>query len=130
MAASTGIKVHGLADLNRALKLADKETRLGVRAAQRALAEPVRIEAQSRAARLIPNIGVPWAQMRTGITTKVVYVAPKQRRKRGSKRPNLGTLLMDRAMEPALEQNRHRFEADIEHMLDRMAGHFNGGTLG
>ena len=61
--------------------------------------------------------------MRTGITTRLVYVAPVQRGVKGrgrGQRPKFGTLLMDRAMEPALEQNQHRIEADFDQMLDRL----------
>ena len=129
MPAATGIKVHGLTELNRALKTADKETRTGVRKVQRELAEPVRLEAESLATREITRIGPVWAKMRTGVTTKVVYIAPKQR-SRKNPRKNLAPLLMDKAMEPALERNRHRFETDLDHMLEQVAGHFNGSTLG
>ncbi len=119
------IKGHGLKDLHRALKHADKETRDRVRGVERKVAEPVRVEAQELAAREISRIGREWSTMRTGVTTKVVYIAPKRKRKQGSRRPNLAALLMDKAMEPALEQHRDRLFHDLEDAMDTMAGHFN-----
>ena len=63
--------------------------------------------------------------MRTGVTQTLVYVAPRKRgvKTRGSdprRRPNLGTLLADRALEPALRQHEHRIEADFDRMLGRL----------
>ena len=131
MPALGAVKIHGLRDLNRALKTASKETRKEVREAEKQIAEPVRQAAVELATREIRNIGREWSQMRIGVTTKAIYIAPKKRRKQGTARKNLASLLMDRAMEPALEQNRHRFEADIEAALDRVADHFNrGATFG
>lgn len=129
MPAAAGAKVQGLSDLHRALKSADKETRAEVRKAERQIAEPIRAEAAELASREIPNIGTEWAQMRIGITSKLIYVAPKKRRKQGTPRRNLAGLLMDRAMEPALERNRERLEDDIEQALDRMAAHFNKSVV-
>lgn len=100
------------------------------------VARPVQLEAQRLAATEISGIrrtnltsGGEWALMRIGVTSKLLYVAPKKRgNKQGAKkRRNLAPLLMGKAMEPALDANRHRFESDIEDALDRMARHFNGG---
>ncbi len=67
--------------------------------------------------------------MRTGITQKLVYVAPRRRGlKQGrGKRPNLAPLMMGRAMEPALEKNRPEVEREIERLLDTVADDFNRG---
>lgn len=139
MPAATGITVHGLRELNRALKTANKETKREVRESMERVARPVQLDAQKLAATEISGIrrtnlvsGGEWALMRIGVTSKLVYVAPKQRgKKQGSqKRRNLAPLLMGKAMEPALENNRHRFEHDVEQALDRMAAHFNGGPIG
>ncbi len=126
--AAAGIKVKGFTELNRALKNADKETRLGIRKVERQVAEPVRVDAQELAVREISHIGNQWAAMRIGVTQKLVYVAPKQRRKRGSPRPNLAGLLLKKAMEPALEKNRAEIERAMEEALDAMANNFNKGA--
>ncbi len=129
MPAAAGIKVKGFTELHRALKNADKETRLGIRKVERQVAEPVRVEAQALAAREISHIGKEWAAMRIGITQKLVYVAPKQRRKRGSARPNLAGLLLTKAMEPALEKHREQIERSMEQALEEMADNFNKGAV-
>jgi hypothetical protein len=63
--------------------------------------------------------------MRVGVTQSLVYVAPRQRGKKttaSQKRPNLKNLLLDRALEPALEQNIHGVTGEVEHMLNGVAG--------
>ncbi len=126
--ASAAIKVRGFTELHRALRNADRDTRLGVRKAEREVAEPVRVEAQELAAREISHIGKEWAAMKIGITQKLVYVAPKQRRRRGTPRPNLAGLLLTKAMEPALERHRAQIERSMEQALDLMANNFNRGA--
>jgi hypothetical protein len=113
-------------ELIRADARASKDTKLGIRPALRKAAEPVRAAAAGKALGEIRNMpGSPnWAQMRTGVTTKVVYVAPKQKGTHGRgrrRRPNLAGLLMDRAMAPALEENIGGVERALETMLDTMA---------
>lgn len=124
------IAVNGLRELNAAFARSDKQTRLGVRRVQRDLAEPVKLGAESLAVVRIPNVGLRWSRMRIGVTSALIYVAPKERGLRtGSarRRPNLARLLMDRAMQPALEARRPQLEADTELMLDRIADDFNRG---
>lgn len=112
----------------RALARADKETRLGVRRELRQVAEPVQRDAELFARQRIPRIGERWARMRVGITTKTVYVAPSQRsRDRSRRRPNLAGLLMDRAMQPALDAHEHETVRELDRMLDRVADRFNHG---
>lgn len=115
MPAEGAVRVRGLRELNRAFARADRKLRLEKNDALRRAAEPVRDEAEQLAATEISRIGIPWSRMRVGVTTKVVYVAPRERgQKRGSrKRPNLAGLLMGRAMQPALDRNR-------EHVIDRI----------
>jgi hypothetical protein len=125
-----GIAVHGRAELLRAFAAAEKDERKFLREAERRVAEPVRLDAESLARATIPRIGLAWSQMRIGITQRSVYVAPKQRgtRRRDDPRSrrNLGTLLMDRAMQPALERHEHEIAAAYEReVIDRMAARFN-----
>lgn len=123
------IAVTGLRELNAAFARSDKESRLGVRRVQRDLAEPVKLGAETLAVVRIRNIGMRWSRMRIGLTRTLIYVAPRQRGIRNGPRhrPNLAPLLMDRAMEPALEARRPQLEADTERMLERIADEFNKG---
>lgn len=112
------VQVKGLAELNRAMARAPKTLKREYRAGQRRLGEPVRATAESRALAEIGRMprSPAWGRMRTGLTTRLVYVAPRKRgSKRGpQKRPNLAGLLMDRAMQPALDQH----EADIARQFE------------
>ena len=124
------VVLRGQRELLAALAKADKQTRLGVRRELRNVAEPVKRDASALALSTIRRMTVSpkWAGMRIGITRKLVYVAPRQRGTRGrtrASRPNLANLLMDRAMQPALERNEHNLEARLGEALDRMANDFN-----
>lgn len=117
------IRVRGFRELQRALKRAPRDLRLEIRHTLRDVAEPVRLDAERLARENIRRIGVPWSQMRTGVTQKVVYIAPKQRgvksrTDRRLRRPNLADLLMGRAMEPAGVRNEALVEARLEVALD------------
>ena len=118
MPATDSIRVEGLRDLNRVLAQAPKDVRREVRAAERAVGEPVRSAAQQKAVTNIRNIGPKWGLMRVGVTTKAIYVAPKARRRGGSPRPNLAGLLLDRAMVPALEENTAEIVERFDRVLD------------
>lgn len=129
--ASGGYAVEGLRELNRTLKYAPKEVRLGIRKEYRTVAEPVRSTSATLAASSIRRIGPKWARMRTGVTQTEVYVAPRQRGVKGRDnpraRPNLGTLLATRATQPALRQHEHQIEDDFDDMLDRLVTKWNHG---
>lgn len=121
------VSVSGLSDLQRAFKAADitlsRELTVGLRKA----AEPVREEAEQLAGSRIRNILSPtaevdWWRMRVGITTSSVYVAPFQRSRLSRRNPllkrrNLAPLLLERAMEPALDHNRGRVVAAVDDVL-------------
>jgi hypothetical protein len=123
MPASLSVKVRGLRELNAAFKAADRTLQKELRDALRDAAEPVRVDAEALARARISNLGEAWSEMRTGVTTKVVYVAPRQRSRSGNprrKRPNLAALLMGRSMEPALEANDAQVQARIGRALDEV----------
>ena len=118
------IRVHGLQELNRAFARADRTVRLEKNKRLRRAAEPVRADAESLAVGRITRIGPQWSRMRVGVTTKVVYVAPKER---GTARPapqeggaEAGDRLMDEAMVPALNQNREGVVDELEDLLAEM----------
>ena len=70
-----------------------------------------------------------WAETRTGVTQKLVYVAPRQRGiKRGdapAKRPKLAPLMLARSFDPALAHHGPQVRHDFERMLDTVARRFN-----
>lgn len=124
--AADAIRVSGLRDLQSAFKKISKDLSKELRAELVEVAEPVRREAELLAAGEILNIGDAWSQMRVGVTSSLVYVAPKRRRRRGAPptaaRPNLAGLLFERAMSPALDAHASKIEDRLERMVDRLGG--------
>ena len=118
------VRVKNLKELNRAFARADRYVKREWRDTLKEAAEPVRRTAEIRAARNIRNIGPWWSQMRVGVSSTAVYVAPFQRGTRVAalRRRNLADLLMNRAMQPALDDNHERVYQRVNEMLDRM-GH-------
>ena len=121
------IKIKGLTDLNRVLRVAEKDVRVGIRAELRHTAEPVRADAEQLATARISNIGINWSRMKVGVTQSSVYVAPRQRgtKTRRRKRPNLAVRMMNEAMQPALDKNTAEVERRINAMLHGVADKFN-----
>lgn len=122
MPASPAIKVKNFRELNRAFARAEGKVRREFRGELRDAAEPVRADAEDLAVERIRNIGRPWSRMRVGLTARLVYVAPRERGVKGraglvSRRPNLAGLMMDRAMQPALDNNIDEVERRIDHWL-------------
>jgi hypothetical protein len=123
-----------LRELNRAFANTDRETRLGWRAEQRQIAEPIRRDAEQKALTAIPRMpGSPkWARMRVGVNRSMVYVAPRQRGVRGrgrhlyEGRPNLADLLEQRALVPAGEAHEHQVRQELERLMDKVVAGFNG----
>src|SRR5215471_13089965 len=127
------IYVTGLRELSAAFSKLERETRLGLRAEERAIAEPVRRDAEALAPERLTRIG-RWAKMRTGITQSVVYVAPREHGRRGrgfrterQRRSDqiFAGRLMDWAMEPALHRHEAEIERQIEQVLDHATDTFN-----
>ena len=115
------IRVEGLTELVNGFKKADRGLASEVRSALRDSGEVVRTDAQGRASREIRNIGEVWPRMRLGISgSNIVYVVPRTRRSKGTPRRNLGKLLIDRAMDPALAENIHVVEHDLEAALENL----------
>ncbi len=120
------VRVEGLRELQRAFAVVDKQLSRDLKKTLREAAEPVRSDAESRASSAIPRIGLPWSRMRIGVTRSSVYVAPRERgARRGSqRRPSLASLLLDRAMMPALEENQPRVLAAVDELLQDMGRHW------
>lgn len=121
--AENAVRIEGLRELERAFKLYGRGLEKGVREALEAAAEPVRFDAQSLATASIRNIGIPWSRMRVGVTRRTAYVAPNERGRSTQRNPqrgrqNLRGLLLERAMQPALDQNIANVEREIGDALD------------
>lgn len=119
------LAVRGLKELTRTFSRAPSDVKRAYRAELRTVGEPVRFTAEQLAVSTIRRMTPAWSKMRTGVTTRLVYVAPRERGLKGrgdapGRRPKFGTLLMDRAMQPALDRNRPRVETDFDQMLDRL----------
>lgn len=123
MPAESAIRITGLRELNAAFARADRKLNRELRSQLKAVAEPVREDAERRAKSEIRRITDRWARMRTGATRTVVYVAPAQRGTRdpARKRPNLAGLLLGRAMEPALQAHETEIQRGLELFLDEIA---------
>ena len=115
------IRVEGLRELQRAFAAADRTLVTELRTELREVAEPVRADAERLAVAGIPSIGLSWSRMRVGVTQTGVYVAPRRKGGKGSRRrPNLAGLLLGRSMMPALQQNVPQVEAGMERMLGKV----------
>lgn len=112
------VRVEGLTELLAGFRKADAGLAREVQAGLRDVGNVVRLDAQGRATRNIRNIGQQWPLMRLGSTMSSVYIVPKQRRRGGTSRPNLGILLLERAMIPAAEENKTVVEKALEATLD------------
>ena len=111
------VRIEGLAELRRAFAVAGNGMSKDLNAALKSAGDPVKQTAQGLArGSLKPGQTVDWTAMRLGITRHTVYVAPVQRGNRGGrrKRRTLFDRLLTRALEPALEQNRFRVEAEVK----------------
>jgi hypothetical protein len=119
--AESAVRIEGLRELERAFKLYGRGMERGIREALEAASEPVRSDAQALAVSSIRNIGIPWSRMRIGVTRRTAYIAPQERGRNtrpGRRRPNLRGLLLDRAMQPALDRNISKVEREIGDALD------------
>lgn len=119
------IRVENYKEVLRAFGKAEKTLSRGIRGSLREAAEPIRNTAEQLAGSgVIDNLkgDDPWTQMRIGVTTSAVYVAPVERGRRTRSnpaigRPNLKPLMLDRVMEPALDAHRDEVIANIEDLL-------------
>ena len=120
--ASQTVRVEGLREVNRALSRLNKNAAKAVRDELKAAGEPVRREAESMAVAHIRRIGPEWSKVRLGATSRDVYIAPRRRRGRGSSRPNLAILLMERAFKPAARLHEREIVMRVGQALDRLIG--------
>lgn len=124
------VNVLGLRELELAFAQAGKRANRELRAELRKIAEPIRADAENLAASAITRIGPNWSKMRVGVTRTLVYVAPKERgvKTKGPdprRRPKFADLMLERAMDPALEKNKGRIEHDVADLFQRLANDWN-----
>jgi hypothetical protein len=118
------IRVRGLRETIRAFDQVGDELPDATREALKHAAEPVRVVAERRA--LSEISGLPrspkWAEQKITVSkrTALVYMSPRKRQTRvpERKRKNLAELLMGKAMEPALEDNRERVIESVDKVID------------
>lgn len=123
MPGAAEIRVHGIREMHRAFAATDKHLVGALREALEEVAEPIRRDAERLAVSEIRNMpaSLRWGRMRVGVSTKnaVVYVAPVERGVKAGprKRRNLAPLLMDRAMQPALDRHKDKVAAALDEAL-------------
>lgn len=119
---SATVEIKGLRELQRNLAKIDRGAAGAVRKGIRKAATPVARHVESLAVGNISNIGPQWSLIRIGSPAGTVYLAPKQRNRGGSSRPNLGGLLMREAMLPGVRDKQRDFRQAVEKTFDDLAG--------
>ena len=114
-------RIKGQAELDRAFLQLRRDVLRELRPALRLAAKPVADESERLAGQTISNIGTRWSKFRVGVLAKGAYVAPRARRRSGSPRPNLAGLLLEDAMQPALEAKQGEVLAKVELLVDESA---------
>ncbi len=125
------VLVEGLAGINRSLKLSGIEVSKAMRLGLREAAEPIRQDAGRLSQTKISGMKrakdkpPPWSIQRVGQNIHEVYIAPKQRgvksrTDRSRRRPNLATLMLGKAYEPALARNETMLRAKVDAQLTRV----------
>lgn len=125
MAAPATIRVEGLRGMLRASDAAGKEAKKLVRDRLREVAEPVLRDARTKLARYDGR-----SASRLGISVrKVGTVSVEQRLRRTTgARPQFGSLQMNEALAPALEENTDEVVQRFERALDEIADAFTWRT--
>ncbi len=111
------VRIEGFSRLQRDMRALGKDIAKDTRRTIAKAAEPARADAETLADQNIRNIGSRWDRMRIGVTIGGVYLAPKSRRRGGSPRPNLGPLLIDKAMLPAVTKHAREVVDEVEVMI-------------
>lgn len=125
--ASAAVRVQGLADLQRAFRVANKEVARDVRTAIEQAGEPIRQQAQLLVRTEVSGMArsqIPWWTIRTGVERNTIgYIVPAQRGGRGRSRRsrrNLAGLIAERE-ERALAANTSRVVDEFEQALEEVA---------
>lgn len=129
MADGAIVAVSGLADLARDFRKMSKDIHQDLVFELEEAAGPVRKDAEQLALSEIRNLPPTpdYAEMRIGVvrSTFTVYMVPAWKTTRRRPRPNLGGLLMGRAMDPALERNQGKVIDRVDDLLARLGGEYD-----
>lgn len=124
----SGLTVEGLREFHVLCEASGPIAKRELDETLRDVAEPVRASAESLAVSGIVRVGIPWSRMRVGVTRRAVYVAPQKRgsrRRTARSRPNFARLMEQRAMTPALEQNKPLIEQRVNAAFEQLAARWN-----
>jgi len=120
------VRVRGLRELSRDFRRMSGDISDELVDGLKAAAEDVRTDAENLALTRIRNMprSPHWAGMRIGVSKAqgLVFMVPSARGRGGRGRANLATLLMERSMDPALQQNAATVERKVGDVLDSLAG--------
>jgi hypothetical protein len=123
--ATGAIAVKGLKELTRDFKRMSKDLDKGLTKELQRAAEPAAQKAEELALGKIRNMprSPHWAGMRIGVARArgVVYMVPAARRSSRRARPNLSPLLLERAMQPAVEDTAPEIIDRMGDFIDRIA---------
>jgi hypothetical protein len=124
------VVVHGLREIELLAKSKGREASRTLNKELRAVAEPIRSDAERLATSNITRIGPRWGKMRVGVTQRLVYVAPKERGVKGRgdlprRRPRFADLMQARAMQPALTQNSAFVLARVDAVFTKFVNDWN-----
>ena len=124
--AVVALEVDGLGEFQRALARIDKTLARELKNEFRAAADPIRVQAEALALEKIRRMkrSPQWSKMRVGVTSNLVYIAPRlhgvKSHRDPKNRPNLVDLLLGRAMEPALAAGESHLIAAAERALEHV----------
>jgi len=124
------INVKGLAETYRAFGNISENVQDELRDGLEEVGKPVQALGERYALERIRNMprSPAWAEMRIGVSKReaLVYMVPDNRGRAGRgrgkrKRKNLASLLMNRAMDPAVEDNVETTERELEKVIDKLS---------
>ena len=124
------INVKGLAETYRAFGNISEDVQDELRDGLEEVGKPVQALGERYALERIRNMprSPAWAEMRIGVSKReaLVYMVPdntgRAGRGRGKrKRKNLASLLMNRAMDPAVEDNVDTTARELEKVIDKLS---------
>lgn len=112
--------MKGYRELSKTFKAMGKDVQKEVTKRLKEVGEPARRTAEQLAGENLSRLG-DWSQMRLGVTSKMVYIAPRQRSKRiASKRPKLAVELLTKAMFPAIDEHEAEIMSALDDTLDEL----------
>lgn len=123
------IEIEGFSELAKALARTGPDVRRALNAGLKGLAEPIARDAEQFAEAGITGLArkrtSDWGAMRVGVARgfSLVYVAPRERGRLGRgddplRRPAFADVLIEKAMDPAVEANEAGVIAGAEKIVD------------